>query len=79
MTSVSSVEHEQGGGTVLRSTALRLLSPTHARVLALTEQGLDEAEVACSLGVDENVVGPLLQVAQAKLASLEALDEPESD
>jgi hypothetical protein len=79
MTSVSSVEHGQGGGTVRRSTALRLLSPTHARILALADQGLDEAEVARRLGVDENVVGPLLRVAQAKLAALEALDEPGSD
>ena len=62
-----------------RSTALRLLSPTHARILALTEQGLDEAEVARHLGVDENVVGPLLRVARAKLATLEALEEPGSD
>jgi DNA-directed RNA polymerase specialized sigma24 family protein len=61
---------------VRRSTALGLLSETHARALELTEQGLDTAEVADRLELDPSAVGPLLRVAKAKLVALEALDEP---
>jgi DNA-directed RNA polymerase specialized sigma24 family protein len=61
---------------VRRSTALGLLSETHARALELVEQGLDTEEVANRLQLDPSAVGPLLRVASAKLAALEALDEP---
>ena len=57
-----------------RSTALRLLPPAHARILALAEQGFDTDELAGHLGLDSTAVGPLLEVARAKLAALEALE-----
>jgi len=59
-----------------RSTALGLLSAAHARVLDLADQGLDTEELAKGLEVDPSAVGPLLRVARAKLAALEALPEP---
>jgi DNA-directed RNA polymerase specialized sigma24 family protein len=61
---------------VQRSTALGLLSETHAQALELAEQGLDAEEVADQLHLDPSAVEPLLRVARAKLAALEALEEP---
>jgi hypothetical protein len=58
-----------------RSTALRLLPATHARALELAARGVESPELAARLGVDMSAVGPLLQVARAKLAALEALEE----
>lgn len=58
---------------------MRLLPPAHARILALAEQGFDTDELAGHLGLDSTAVGPLLEVARAKLAALEALDEPPDD
>lgn len=61
-----------------RSTAFRLLDRTHARVLQLADGGMQNAEIAARLAVDPTAVGPLLQVARAKLAALEELDDPAS-
>jgi DNA-directed RNA polymerase specialized sigma24 family protein len=61
-----------------RSTALGLLPAAHARALDLVEQGLDTEELADRLHLDPSAVDPLLRVARAKLAALEALDEPPS-
>jgi DNA-directed RNA polymerase specialized sigma24 family protein len=60
-----------------RSTALGLLPSAHARALDLAERGLDTEELADRLDLDPSAVGPLLRVARAKLAALEALDEPD--
>ena len=59
-----------------RSTALGLLPPAHSRILALADTGLDAGELAERLSLDPSAIGPLLRVARAKLAALEALDEP---
>ena len=58
-----------------RGKALELLPTVHARAIELAEQG-GVAEVAAHLGVDERAVGPLLVVAEAKLAALLERDEP---
>jgi DNA-directed RNA polymerase specialized sigma24 family protein len=58
-----------------RSTALRLLPAAHARAIELAARGVESPELAARLGVDISAVGPLLQVARAKLAALEALEE----
>jgi hypothetical protein len=49
---------------------LAQLPETYAAVLRLREQGLDEPAIAAALSVDAEAVGPLLQVADAKLAAL---------
>lgn len=59
-----------------RSTALKLLSPAHAQILELAEQGLGRDEVAVRLNVDPTAVEPLLRIARAKLAALTAQDAP---
>jgi hypothetical protein len=60
-----------------RSKALRQLPPAHALVIRLADEGLDVAQLANRLHLDPSAVGPLLLVAKAKLAALEALDEPD--
>jgi DNA-directed RNA polymerase specialized sigma24 family protein len=61
---------------VQRSAALRLLAPTHADILILADQGVDAAGIAARLSLDVSAVGPALEVARAKLAALEAREEP---
>jgi DNA-directed RNA polymerase specialized sigma24 family protein len=61
---------------MLRSTALRMLPATHARILTLADEGYDANELAERLSIDPSAVGPLLRVARSKFAALEALDEP---
>lgn len=61
--------------TMRRSDALRLLAPAHARILSLADRDLDDVEIARRLALDPTAVAPALQVARAKLAALEALDE----
>jgi DNA-directed RNA polymerase specialized sigma24 family protein len=61
---------------VRRTTALSLLAPAHVKILSLSDQGLDAAELAERLGLEERAIDPLLRVARSKLAALEALDEP---
>ena len=58
-----------------RSAALGLLAPAHGRALELSAAGLDPAAIAAELAVDPTAVGPLLRVAEAKLAALEAMDD----
>ena len=55
---------------------MRLLSSAHAELLTLADQGLDAAEIAARLALDVTAVGPALAVARAKLASLEAREQP---
>jgi hypothetical protein len=57
-----------------RSHALRQIPMLHAEALELSEQGLDELELARVLGIDCSAVGPLLRIARSKLAAIEALD-----
>ena len=59
-----------------RSAALRLLSPAHAEIVTLADQGLDAAGIAARLSLDVSAVGPAREVARAKLAALEAREEP---
>lgn len=65
--------------SVQRSAALRLLSPTHAQILTLSERGLDREQIAAQLTLDPSAVEPVLQVARAKLAVLEQLDDNAND
>lgn len=55
---------------------MRLLAPSHARILALADRDLDDLEIARRLALDPAAVGPALRVARAKLAALEA--QPDS-
>ena len=57
-----------------RSVALRLLPELHARALRMEAGGSEAEELAAGLGMEPGSVGPLLRVARAKLAALEALD-----
>ena len=59
-----------------RSTALRLLSGVHAELLVLEDAGLGTEDIAARLSLEPAAVGPALEVARAKLAALEARDEP---
>jgi hypothetical protein len=58
---------------------MRLLDPTHARVLQLADEGVHNDGIAAQLSLDPAAVRPVLQVARAKLAALEALDDPTDD
>jgi DNA-directed RNA polymerase specialized sigma24 family protein len=59
------------------ATAMNELPEVHAQALRLHQAGADAAEIAQVLGIEREAVGPLLKVAQAKLASLlEAPDSP---
>jgi hypothetical protein len=54
---------------VNRTQALRRLSKPYATALRLHEQGRDD-DIATRLGIEPEAVGPLLRVAEAKLARL---------
>jgi hypothetical protein len=56
---------------------MHLLDPTHARVLQLTDEGVDNDDIAAELTLDPAAVGPVLHIARAKLAALEALEDLE--
>jgi DNA-directed RNA polymerase specialized sigma24 family protein len=58
-----------------RSAAMRQLGPTHAQALLLADEGLRPDEIAARLALDPTAIRPVLQVARAKLAALEALDD----
>ena len=49
---------------------LELLPETYAAALRLLERGLDEAAIAKTLRVPPESAGPLLAIAQAKLAAV---------
>jgi DNA-directed RNA polymerase specialized sigma24 family protein len=60
-------------------STLARLPEGYAAALRLRRQGLDDAAIAERLGLEREAVGPLLQVAEAKLAALrEPIDEPDS-
>jgi DNA-directed RNA polymerase specialized sigma24 family protein len=62
------VEHEE---------ALSRLPEGHARALRLRDQGLGEAAIADTLSIPTSGVGPLLTIAEAKLARLLAEESAE--
>ena len=53
-----------------RSEALQALPDTYATALRLRDEGAEAAGVARALGVEPEAVGPLLTLADAKLADL---------
>jgi DNA-directed RNA polymerase specialized sigma24 family protein len=56
-----------------------LLDPTLAKALQLTDAGVHDEDIAARLDLDPAAIRPVLQVARAKLAALEALEEPAPD
>jgi hypothetical protein len=50
--------------------AISRLPKTHASALRLRARGFDDDAIARALDVDPNAVGPLLAIADAKLAAL---------
>lgn len=54
------------------ASALTELPEVHAVVLRLHHAGTSAAGIAAELGIDIDAVGPLLRVAEAKLARLRA-------
>ena len=63
------VEHEE---------ALSRLPEGHAQALRLRDQDLGEAAIADTLNIPTSGVGPLLRIAEAKLARLLAEDSAEA-
>lgn len=60
-------------------SALDSLPEAYATALRLRRQGLEEGAIAERLGLEPQAVGPLLRLAEAKLAALrDPLDEPAS-
>jgi len=58
-------------------SALACLPEAYAAALRLRRQGLDDRAIAEQLDLEPQAVGPLLRLAEAKLAALrEPLDEP---
>jgi hypothetical protein len=53
-----------------REDALEQLPETHAAALRLRSRGFDDDAIAAALGLEPDSVGPLLEVADAKLAAL---------
>jgi hypothetical protein len=51
-------------------TAFSRLPETHAAALRLRARGFDDDAIAAVLVLDPKAVGPLLQIADAKLAAL---------
>jgi hypothetical protein len=49
---------------------LARLPESYARALQLRREGADEAAIAAALSIDPAAVGPLLRIADAKLAAL---------
>lgn len=58
------------------ATAMNELPEVHAAALRMHRAGTDDAEIARKLGIEPEAVAPLLQVAEAKLASLLAAPDP---
>jgi hypothetical protein len=58
-----------------RCDAMALLATAHARIVELSDAGVDPSELAVQLDMEPSAVGPLLRVARSKLAALEAMDE----
>lgn len=59
-----------------RAEALARLPELYALALNLRDSGLDYEAIADRLGIAPESVGPCLEVAQAKLATLIAAEHP---
>jgi hypothetical protein len=59
-----------------RSEARALLPAVYALALEFQARGLGPGEISARLEVEVAAVGPLLEVARAKLAALEAREVP---
>lgn len=55
-----------------REAALDRLTPAHAIALRAREHGMNSEDIAALLGIELEAVGPLIEVANEKLRSLEA-------
>lgn len=53
-----------------RATALSHLPHTYSLALQLRDRGLDHREIAQRLEMDKAAIGPLLELAEAKLTRL---------
>jgi DNA-directed RNA polymerase specialized sigma24 family protein len=62
-----------------RDEALAKLSEVHAAVLHWQSQGLDHPSMASRLGLDEEAIGPLIKLAEAKLQNVLEQGEQEED
>jgi hypothetical protein len=60
-----------------QESALSRLPRTYALALRLTQAGADPQLIADCLDIELEAVGPLLVVADAKLSSLQAIEEME--
>jgi len=60
------------------ASAIRLLPAAYAAAVVLADEGIDAERIARILGIDTRSVRPMLVVARAKLAALEAVDDHES-
>jgi DNA-directed RNA polymerase specialized sigma24 family protein len=58
------------------AAAMNELPEVHAAALRMHDAGIDETEIAETLGIEPEAMAPLLQVAKAKLASLLAAPDP---
>ena len=56
----------------------RRLAPSHALALRLASQGAGEREIARALDIPLEAVGPLLEVARAKLARIARMSDEKS-
>jgi hypothetical protein len=52
------------------------LPEAYGRALRLRREGADEAAIAAELGIQREAVGPLLRIADAKLATLRTASDP---
>jgi len=57
-----------------REEALRRLPEAHAKALRLRDQGVDDATLADNLDIPFAALGPLIRIAEAKLARLRMED-----
>jgi DNA-directed RNA polymerase specialized sigma24 family protein len=57
---------------VERDAAIELLPGPYQQILAWRGEGIGDAEIATRLGVDDDAMGPLIRLAEAKLDRLMA-------
>jgi hypothetical protein len=57
-------------GGLPRDEAMQLLTPVHSLALRLHDAHLPDPLIAECLSIEPEALGPLLEVAQAKLAAL---------
>ena len=58
-----------------RSVALQQLPAFHAVAIRLRDDGLGDHVIAVALGIDDDQVPVLLQIAESKLSNLISLDD----